>query len=311
MAHRLRYVQSGAVYEVVRRTHRGRYAFVPSAALVRELRGVIGEAHRRFPRVKVHVWCWLSTHFHALLSATGPYAANAIAAWLNYVMSQSARVAQAINGVRGRIWEGKPCRLIQIRDDAQMRERSKYIMAQATAAGLVARPNQWPGLNTCDALCRGERMMGYLGSAALRRQAARDKVAMASIAPRREVRLSPLPIHAGWPEYQRQRWYQQIEREIIEETAAANPGRRYPAPEHYTTICPHTEKDLPDSPAPQCWVGEGNHEARRSWRAEIRAFTDTWREALADWVNGARACFPVGGWVPFGACYAPGYPQRE
>ena len=170
MAHRLRYIQPGLLHEAVRRTHRGRYAFVPSPALGRELRGVIGEAQRRFPKVKVHAWCWLSTHFHALLSAVGPHAANAIARWLNYVMSQSARVAQAINGVRGRIWESKPTRLIQIRSDARMRQRSKYIMAQPTAAGLVARPNQWPGLNTCDALCRGEGLIGYLGSAALRRR---------------------------------------------------------------------------------------------------------------------------------------------
>ena len=43
----------------------------------------------------------------------------------------------------------------------------------------------------------------------------------------------------------------------------------------------------------------------------ISAFTDAWREALVAWINGARACFPPGGWVPFDACHAPGYPQRE
>jgi len=76
-------------------------------------------------------------------------------------------------------------------------------------------------------------------------------------------------------------------------------------------ICPHTEKDIVETPAPHCWVDEGDHEARRSWRAEFRAFTDAWREALAAWVNGARACFPACGWVPFDACDAPAYPQRE
>ena len=63
-----------------------------------------------------------------------------------------------------------------------------------------------------------------------------------------------------------------------------NPGRRYPPPEHYMTICPHTEKYIVETPAPHCWVDEGDHEARRSWRAEFRAFTDAWREALAAWV---------------------------
>ena len=104
MAHRLRHVLPRILYECVRRTHRGRYAFRPSPELKRELAGVIGEAQRRFPQVKVGQWHFLSTHFHALLWVVGPNAANIMAAWLNYVMSQSARVAQAINNVRGRVW---------------------------------------------------------------------------------------------------------------------------------------------------------------------------------------------------------------
>ena len=311
MAHRLRNIQPDLVYEGVRRTHRGRYAFRPSAALDRELKGVINEAQRRWPQVLVHQWAWLSSHFHAALSAVGPHAANAMASWFNYVLSQSARVAQAINGVRGRIWERKRCRLTPMLDDAVVRDRTKYIMAQATAARLVARPNQWPGLNTCDALCRGARLIGYLGSAALRRQAVRDKVAMVTIAPRREMKLSPLPMHVGWPAHRRQRWYREIEREIIEEAAAANPGRRYPPAEYYATVDPHAEHVLADSAAPRCYVSEGKTEARRTWTTMIRNFTDAWREALAAWIDGARACFPPCGWVPFGACFAPGYAQRE
>lgn len=311
MAHRLRHVQPEVVYELVRRTYLGRYAFKPSPTLRAELEGVIGEAQRRWPQVLVHQWHFLSSHFHGLLSATGPNAANALVSWLNYVMSQAARVAQAINGVRGRVWERKRCRLIPILDDAQVRARSKYIMAQATAAGLVARPNHWPGLNTCDALCRGARLIGYLGSAALRRQAAHDKVAMVSIAPRREMKLSPLPIHADWPEHRRQRWYREIEREIIEETALAYPGRRSPPAEYFASVDANEAHALPDTAAPQCYVSAGNQEARRTWKTMISAFTDAWRDALAAWINGSRACFPPCGWVPFGACFAPGYSQRE
>lgn len=311
MAHRLRFIKPGRVYEAVRRTKRGRFAFVPVAALNAELKGVIGEAQVRWPQVKVHQWCWLSTHFHALISATGLHATNAVAAWENFVFGESAKVAQAIHGLRGEIWERKRCRLIPILDDVMLRARVKYIMAQATAAGLVARPRDWPGLNTCDALCRGARLIGYRGNAALRRRARRDAVAMVSIAPRRAIRLSPLPSMAHLPDHARQRWYRAIEQEIIEETAAANPGRRYPSAEHYARVDPETTKELADSPAPRCWAGEGNHEARRTWRSMIQAFTGAWREALAAWIDGARACFPPGGWVPFGACYAAGYPQRE
>jgi hypothetical protein len=295
---------------MVRRTVHGRFAFVPSTALKKELLGVLADAQSRWPTVRIHQFVWMSTHVHMLLSVAGAHPANALSGWLNFVMGESAKVAKALHRVHGRIWESKRCRLIPILDDAMLRARTQYVMAQAAAAGLVASPRCWPGAHTCDALCRGRRLLGYRATAALRRQAARDRKPMAALAPRRAVRLAPLPVHAGWSNYDRQRWYRDIERTIIEETAAENPGRRYPPPEHHAAVDPNTEVSLVDSPAPVCWASPGNHEGRRTWQQMIRAFTDAWREALAAWTHGARACFPPGGWVPFGACEAPGYRQR-
>jgi REP element-mobilizing transposase RayT len=310
MAHRLRHVQPDTVYEVVRRTENGRFAFAPSAGLKKELLGVLADAQVRWSTVRIHQFVWMSTHVHMLVSVVGANPANAMSEWLNFVMGESAKVAKALHRLRGRIWESKRCRLIPILDDTMLQARTQYVMAQAAAAGLVARPRLWPGANTCDALCRGGRLLGYRGSAALRRQAARDRKPMGSLAPRRAVRLEPLPVHAGWSTYDRQQWYRTIERSIVEKAAVEYPGRRYPPPEHYAAVDPNTEKPMVDSPAPVCWASPDNQAARRTWRQMIRAFTDAWREALAAWVRGARACFPPGGWVPFGACHVPGYRQR-
>jgi hypothetical protein len=254
---------------------------------------------------------WLSNHTHWQLSVEGPNAANTLAKWTNYVFGESAKVAQAIHGLRGEIWESKRYRLIEIIDEPRQRDRIKYTMAQGCAAGLVARPGHWPGLNTVNAMCRGERIIGYRGSAALRRRALAEGVSMASIAPQREIKISPLPMHAGLSEHQRQRWYREIEREIIDETAAACPDARYPMPESYARVDPNTTREMESSDAPAVWASPGNAKDVRAWRVMIRAFTDAWREALGAWVNGARACFPEGGWVPFDACDAPGYPQLE
>lgn len=57
MAHSLRHVRPGVVYEAVRRTRDGRFAFVPSVKMYAELAGIIGEAQRRWPQVKIHQWC--------------------------------------------------------------------------------------------------------------------------------------------------------------------------------------------------------------------------------------------------------------
>jgi REP element-mobilizing transposase RayT len=310
MAHQLRHAQPDIVYEMVRRTENGRFAFAPSMPLRAELLGVLADAQARWPSVRIHQFVWLSTHVHMLVSVVGANPANTLSAWLNFVMGESAKVAKALHRLRGRVWESKRSRLIPILDDAMLRARTQYVMAQAAAAGLVASPRRWPGANTCDALCRGRRLLGYRGTATLRRQAARERRSVASIAPRREVHLSPLPLHANWSAYDRQRWYREIERSIVEEIATENPGRRHPPPEHHAAVDPNTEVSLVDSPAPMCWVSPGNQQARCDWQQMMRTFTDAWREALAAWVRGARACFPPGGWVPFGACHAPGYRQR-
>ena len=311
MPRRIRHVRPRAVYDVTSRTRDGRLAFVPTHALVDELTGVVGEAQRRWPQVLIHNMFWLSNHTHMQLSVVGGHAMNTLSKWTNYVFGESAKVAQAIHGLRGEIWESKRYRLIEIIDEPRQRDRIKYTMAQACAAGLVARPGHWPGLNTVNAMCRGERIVGYRGSAALRRRARIEGVSMASIAPAREVRITPLPMHAGWSDHKQQRWHREIEREIITETAAEFPGRAYPMPESYVMVSPEETRPLTPSDAPTVWASPDNHEGRQTWRVMIRAFTQAWREALAAWIGGARACFPPCGWVPFGACYAPGYAQRE
>ena len=311
MPRRIRHVRPHAVYDVTSRTREGRYAFVPTPELLSELIGVVGEAQLRWPQVLIHNMFWLSNHTHWQLSVVGSNAMNTLSKWTNYVFGESAKVAQAIHGLRGEIWESTRYRLIEIIDEPRQRDRLKYTMAQACAAGLVARPGHWPGLNTVNAMCRGERIVGYRGSAALRRRARAEGVSMASIAPAREIEMSPLPMHVGMSEHTRQRWYREIEREIVDETAAAFPDRRYPMPESYRAVSPEETRPLEPSDAPVVWATPRNREGVREWRVMIREFTDAWREALAAWISGARACFPPCGWVPFGACYAPGYAQRE
>ena len=311
MPRRLRHVEPGRVYHLTHRTRGGRYAFVPTPELNAELIGVIGEAQSRWPQVKVHQMVWLSNHVTGQLSVEAPYAANAMGAWASYVFGEAAKVAKAIHGLEGEIWEKKRYRLAPIREDSRLLDLAKYTMAQAPAAGLVARPHHWPGINTCDAVCRGARIVGYRGNADLRRQARAEGVPMGSIAPKREIKISPYPTHAEQSVHARQTWFRTLEREIVEETAAANPGRAYRSAEYFRSVSPHTTKALTERPAPSCYVAEGDHEARRTWRTMMRAFTAAWREALAEWIDGVRVCFPRCGWVPYGACYAPAYSQRE
>ena len=164
MPRSLRHVEPGKEYELTHRTRDGRLAFVPTEELEDELLGVHGDAQLRWPQVKIHLMTWLSNHTTKIISVDGPHAANTLAAWASYVFGEAAKVAKAIHGLKGEVWESKRYRLVEIDgDDARLRDRSKYTLAQPTAAGLVARPAHWPGINTCDAVCRGGRLVGHRG----------------------------------------------------------------------------------------------------------------------------------------------------
>ncbi|MGK0361511.1 MAG: hypothetical protein ACI9U2_003829, partial [Bradymonadia bacterium] len=203
-------------------------AFVPEDQLKREWVGILRDASDRYPGVGLHQIALLSNHVTGMLSVSGPNPVNQLGLWEAYVFGQTALVSQAVHGLKGEIWESRRCRFIPLLDESSVRRSAKYIMAQAVAANLVARPRYWPGLNTCDALCRGATVRGYRANAALRRQAAREKVSLSSIAPAKTLKLEPLPMHAGWSDYDRQTWYREIEQEIIEEADARNVGRVFP-----------------------------------------------------------------------------------
>ena len=303
MPRKLRFVPSPTkMFAFTYRAREGRLAFVPEDQLTQEWGGILDDAHKRYPGVQLHQSVLLSNHVTGMLSVRGPNPVNQLSLWQAYVFGQTALVSQAVHGLTGEVWESRRCRFLPLHDEESVRESAKYIMAQAVAANLVARPRHWPGLNTCDALCRGTIVRGYRAKAALRRQAAREKVPLSSIAPAKTLPLAPLPMHVGWSEYDRRKWYRDIEREIIEEADARNGGRVFPSIEALRTVDPHrTIAQVPSNP-PTGYARPDNHEARRSWRQAVRAFTDAWREALAAWVDGAKACFPPGGWVPFAAC---------
>ena len=307
MPSRLRFAHDDTTeFELTYRAREGRLSFVPKDQLKQEWVGILRDACDRYPNVELHQVVLLSNHVTARLSVRGPMPINQLGLWEAYVFGQSARVSQAVHGQRGEIWESRRCRLIPLLDEESKIRSTEYIMAQAVAANLVARPRHWPGLNTCDALCRGTVVRGYRANAALRRQAKRDKVPLSSIAPARTLPLTPLPMHRGWSLYDRQKWYRDIERRIIEEADARNAGRVFRSAEALRNVDPHqTVEQVPSNP-PTCYAAPDNHEARRTWRQAYRAFVAAWREALAAWVDGGRPCFPVGGWVPFALCGSGG-----
>lgn len=304
MPHENRYIPDDTVvFELTARTTQGMLAFVPDPQLVEEWIGVLSMACERWPTVRLHQICVLSNHFHALSSVAGDSRVEDRARWTSYVQANTARVAQRHHGLEGRIW-ARRYRAIPVLDEASIRARSQYIMAQAVRAGLVAKPNQWPGLNCADALCRGAELKGYLTTAATRRRARRTGKTYAETGIPRTLTLAPLPGHSNWTIHQRQTWYRHIERDIITNAVAENAlhPRRYPTKTALMTVPTSTIIQLDTTPAPAAHVSPDNRVLYRAWQAAKRAFIAAWRQALARWVDGAPPCFPDGGWRPFHSC---------
>ncbi|MGK0362616.1 MAG: REP element-mobilizing transposase RayT [Bradymonadia bacterium] len=297
-------------FEIVHRTRDGRFALAPKRQLVKEWIGILAVACARWGDVQLHQVCTLSNHVHMIVSVKGDRPVNQLARWTSFVFGNTARVSHAVHGkkgIRGPVWDHRAFRLIPIADDASLRKKVKYLMAQATSAHLVARPNKWPGLNSIDAVCRGALLKGFRANAALRRRAKNQGVPLESIAERKTLTLAPLPSQVDWTPHARQRWYRDIEKEVIAEADAGNAGIRLPTIAALRAADPMQTRPLPrdvDGP-PKMHVDPANHAAKREWQMATRAFVNAWREALARWLAGAVPCFPREGWVPFGGCSVP------
>lgn len=291
------------VFELTVRTVKGLCAFIPTPEIRCEWAGILAVARMQWPAVQVHQACLLSNHLHALSSVRGPNAVNIRGRWASFVLAGTARLAQRQFGLDGRIWDG-PYAAIAILDEASIRARTRYIMAQAVQARLVAQPNQWLGLNTVDALCRGVPIEGYYTTAQSRRTARRRGVSYAETATKHRFEPDPLPGHTNWTKAQRQAWYQAIETEIIEEAADAIAHGVYtlPTPSQILAVPPTTTIKLERTPVPKAHVSPASRSIRAAWIAAKRHFVDLWREALARWVDGDPPRFPRGGWVPFLSC---------
>ncbi|MEZ5770028.1 MAG: hypothetical protein R3D80_22030 [Paracoccaceae bacterium] len=290
--------------EISSRTLLGRYALAPKPELVQECHGILAEACDRWRGVKLHMGVMPSNHFHYM--ATCP-SANEFGRWMSFVKAAIARAAQFHHDIRGPIWDRR-FRAIPILDDAALRERVRYFMAQMCnpACDLVIGPRHWPGMNCVDALCRGVKIRGtYVRSAERRRLAARKE----KLPLNRTLELTPLP---GLPEDEEQRktWFRQIEQEIVAETRerqAAN-GIVCKPPKVFETDDGHFVPDkMKKSPAPHSHCSCA--ERRAAFMAALHQFVDLWRGALELMKRGARACFPEGGWWPYDCHLCR--PQRE
>jgi len=205
-------------------------------------------------------------------------------------------------GWRGKLWWGRYRSIPVSHEEAAQVERLKYILANSVKEGLVERPEDWPGLNSAQALLTGEPLEG-LWFDRTKEWAARnhgEKPGRLEFASEEVLHLEPLPCWRHLPpEEIRTRVAELIEQIVAE---AAEERRRSGAEVLGAAAAedqsPHEEPmKVKKSPAPLV------HAATRAVRRELREayafFMMAFREASAKLRAGDRsAVFPPGSFPP-------------
>jgi REP element-mobilizing transposase RayT len=92
--------------------------------------------------VLVHAACVMSNHHHLVL--TDPHGLLP-----DFLREFHRLTAKAMNGLQGQwenLWASEPCNVVRLATDEDVDDKITYVMANPVSAGLVRRPEEWPGI---------------------------------------------------------------------------------------------------------------------------------------------------------------------
>jgi hypothetical protein len=253
-------------------------------------------------RIEVHVATVMSTHFH--LVVTAPYENVS-----RFMQLLDARLANALKVLRrlprGVVWAPGELSIVELETTEAMVEQIAYAIVNPTKAGLVFSSGDWPGVTATVA------QLGRVVLTAMRPAfyfLAGTWPAIASV----RFTLPTALLELG--EDEARAWLEaEVERQeaearadvkakgwsVMGKVAAQNvsPYRRAKSWEELGKLVPHVA------------AGRGQADARAAAIARLRAFRAGYREAMREWVVGARdVVFPAGTYwmrVHHGAAVAP------
>jgi REP element-mobilizing transposase RayT len=185
--------------------------------------GVMGKAAEYYG-VDIHAFGFLSTHVHMIYSVDD---ALQMSRFQGHLSSNIARELGRLHGWKDKFW-ARRYRAMGVGDErGDQRDRLKYALAQAVQAGLVARPQDWPGPTAAGTLVDGEPIVGYWFNRTREYYARRKGIDFGKYdyATRYEIDLKPPPaFRDDSPEEYRSMVAEVLEE--IEEEAARERGPR-------------------------------------------------------------------------------------
>jgi REP element-mobilizing transposase RayT len=295
MSRSIRFIPAGSTVEVTSRTLEGRLLLTPSPELNTIIEGCLafsGEVYQ----VDIHAYAFLSNHFHLLLTVRD---AKQLAEFMGHFKSKLAREVNTLRGRRQALWGNRYAVVVVSGEEAAQVGRLRYILSHGCKEGLVARPQDWPGVHA-------SRTLAHYPQAALRgvwidRTAGWRNLSENTAATRKvELALKPLPCWQALDASQVQARIGELLTEIEAETRQMH-RRNKTRPVGRETILRQNPASLPRSmkrsPLPRFHAVA--KAVRQGLESSLRAFLLAYRQAADRLRRGdLRVEFPPGSFPP-------------
>jgi REP element-mobilizing transposase RayT len=275
-----RRVVPGSTYLVTRRCYQRTFRLRPSACTSKILAYCLAVALEK-TGVVLHAACFMSNHHHLVVTDPRGELPN----FLRELHRLTAKAMNAAQGQWDNLWSAEPCSAVVLADDQDIVDKIAYVAVNPVAAGLVSRPEDWPGLSMwSEGVVKTTRPQAYFREHGECPETAWLRtVAPHRVHPRASIRLIQSAI--ATKVMQAHRKLRVEGREFVGRSSVVTGSfiKRASSFEPKRTVIPT--------------VAAKDPAARRALLAIQRGFRMAYREALRPWMDGVRdSVFPFGTW---------------
>lgn len=236
--------------------------------------------------VLLHAVCVMSNHHH--LVVTDPR--GVLPDFLREFHRLTAKAMNASQGQWENLWAAEPCNIVRLATDEDVHDKIAYVAANPVAAGLVKRPEDWPGL-----LAWGHRRLRVARPTSYFSEEGTCPTELYLV-------VEPPPTRES--DQERRSWTERVGRAIATRIGAAMramraAGREFIGPEAVVgASCAQRASSFEERRSVIPTFAARSKSVRDRLRRVERAFRRLYRAALERWRSGMRAVpFPHGTWA--------------
>ena len=271
---------------VTRRCSGRRLCLLPTEPLRLAFQKCLIDASKRFG-VEVHALCVLSNHYHMIVTDTAaePQLPKFVAA----VNRELAKFLNVFYRREGAIWDSRKFSAVHLPTWAEVLDKIVYTLANPVEAGLVASPEDWPGLITLPSQLARKRYRSPCPRLYFRPAAPGT--------PRASLKLTKPPClrDTSAEDYRRQ-----VRTALKERLAQLNRARRRPVLGRAAVLTQDPFGQPTPKPPSRGLNPRLAHKGQDKWRRiellqALKGFRQLYREAWKRWAAGFRdVLFPAG-----------------